>query len=133
MLAADEVIAHSNGHAGVAIFTDSQYQIALDKADIMKAQIERCLTCQVLAYRDTPIADATGLMPAIVHDLRSQFGSALTYLLAINGNYFAGSRAGLEKDGGRWRRGRVRPDPCARVPGRVGGGAPVPPGLAADR
>ena len=99
MLAADEVIAHSNGHAGVAIFTDSQYQIALDKANIMQTQIERCLTCQVLAYRDTPIADAAGLMPDIVHDLRTQFGGALNYLLAINGNYFAGSEAGLQKDG----------------------------------
>ena len=99
MLAADYVIVDSKGHAGVAIFTDSQYQIALDKANIMKAQIERCLTCKVLAYRDTPIADAAGLMPAIVHDLRSQFSSALNYLLAINGNYFAGSQAGLQKDG----------------------------------
>jgi ribose transport system substrate-binding protein len=99
MLAADFVIVHSNGHAGVAIFTDSQYQIALDKANIMKAQIQRCLTCQVLAYRDSPIADATRLMPTVVHDLRTEFNSSLTYLLAINGNYFAGTMLGLKADG----------------------------------
>ena len=95
MLAADYVIWASNGKAGVAIFTDSQYQIALDKADEMKAQLERCAGCRVLAYRDSPIAEATAKMPAMVLDLRRQFGASLTDLLAINGNYFAGTRLGL--------------------------------------
>jgi ribose transport system substrate-binding protein len=95
MLAADYVINDSHGTAGVAIFTDSQYQIALDKADVMKAEIERCADCKVLAYRDSPIAEATASMPTIVTDLRREFGASLTYLLAINGNYFAGTRLGL--------------------------------------
>jgi ribose transport system substrate-binding protein len=99
LLAADYVINDSHGAAGVAIFTDSQYQIALDKADLMKAEIERCTGCKVLAYRDSPIADATARMPTLVNDLRREFGASLTYVLAINGNYFAGTRLGLMSAG----------------------------------
>ncbi len=99
LLAADYVIGESGGHAGVAIFTDSQYQIALDKANLMKAQIERCAGCRVLAFRDTEISASISLMPSIVRDLHREYGAGLTYLLAINGNYFAGSKLGLAQDG----------------------------------
>lgn len=102
MLAADYVIADAHVRqirAGVAIFTDGQYQIALDKADAMKARLERCAICEVVAYRDSPISQATTLMPGVVQDLRSQFGGRLTYLLAINGNYFGGTRLGLREAG----------------------------------
>ncbi len=95
LLAADYVINDSRGRAGVAIFTDSQYQIALDKADIMKAELERCAGCTVLAYRDSPIAEVTARLPNLVTDLRRRFGATLSYLLAINGNYFTGTRLGL--------------------------------------
>lgn len=98
-IAADFVISDSHGTAGVAIFTDSHYQIALDKADLMKSRIEACPGCKVLAYRDTPIADSTARMPLIVADLHHQFGASLTYLLGINGNYFGGARLGLMADG----------------------------------
>ncbi len=101
LLAADYVITDSHGTAGVAIFTDSQYQIALDKADAMKAEIERCTGCKVLAYRDSPIAEVTSRMPTLVTDLRREFGTSLSYLLAINGNYFAGTRLGLMAAGVR--------------------------------
>jgi ribose transport system substrate-binding protein len=99
LLAADFVINVSQGRAGVAIFTDSHYQIALDKANLMKAEIDRCRTCEVLAYRDVAILDSAGKMPGVVQDLVDQFGPRLTYLLAINGNYFAGSKAGLRERG----------------------------------
>ncbi|MHB8961148.1 MAG: substrate-binding domain-containing protein [Candidatus Limnocylindrales bacterium] len=95
LLAADYVINDSHGTAGVAIFTDSQYQIALDKADLMKAEVERCAGCTVLAYRDSPIAEIAARMPNLVTDLRRRFGTTLSYLLAVNGNYFTGTRLGL--------------------------------------
>jgi ribose transport system substrate-binding protein len=49
-LAAAYAVADSDGKAGVAIFTDGQYAIAVKKADAMKAYIEACKTCSVLSY-----------------------------------------------------------------------------------
>lgn len=99
LLAANYVIDVSEGKAGVAIFTDTQYGIAIDKANLMKAQIERCTGCQVLAYLDIPISESMTQMPTAVRNLRNQFKAQLTYLLAINGNYFGGSRSALLQDG----------------------------------
>jgi ribose transport system substrate-binding protein len=94
-LAADYVIAESHGRAGVAIFYDSGFEIAVEKADVMRAAIERCSGCRVLTTEDVPISDAQALMPALVAKLVRKDGAKLTDLLAVNGNYFAGSAAGL--------------------------------------
>lgn len=94
-LAADYVIARSHGHAGVAIFYDPGFQISIEKADVMEAAVKRCSGCRVLAMDRVPISQAQALMPGIVAMLMRRFGSRLTDLLAINGNYFEGSAAGL--------------------------------------
>ena len=94
-LAAYYAIADSNGTAGVVIYTDSQYQIAVNKANAMQAIIKQCSTCTVLEYKDTPIASAQADMPAVVAAELQKYGDKFTYMLAINGNYFAGSRAAL--------------------------------------
>ena len=94
-LAAYYAIADSNGTAGVVIYTDSQYQIAIDKANAMQDIIKQCTTCTVLEYKDTPIASAQQDMPSVVAAELQKYGSKFTYMLAINGNYFAGSRAAL--------------------------------------
>jgi ribose transport system substrate-binding protein len=94
-LAAYYAIADSDGTAGVIIYTDSQYQIAIDKANAIKAEIEKCSTCTVLAYEDSPIAEAQSRMPSLVASELQKYGDKFTYMLAINGNYFAGSRAAL--------------------------------------
>jgi ribose transport system substrate-binding protein len=94
-LAAYYAIANSDGKAGVVIYTDSQYEIAVNKANAMKAIIEKCSTCTVLEYKDTPIASASADMPAVVASELQKYGDKFTYMLAINGNYFAGSRAAL--------------------------------------
>jgi ribose transport system substrate-binding protein len=99
-MAADYAIADSDGKAGVAIFTDSQYEIAVKKADAIKAEIQKCTTCSVLEYQDSPIADADSRMPGLISGLLQKHGEKLTYLLAINGNYFGGARAAL-KDAGK--------------------------------
>lgn len=96
-IAANFAIADSDGTAGVAIFTDSQYEIALQKANAIKAEIQKCSRCTVLEYEDTPIADATSRMPPLTSSLLRKHGSNLTYLLAINGNYFAGARTALKE------------------------------------
>lgn len=98
-IAAKFAIADSDGKAGVAIFTDSQYEIAVKKADAIKAEIEKCSTCKVLEYEDSPIAEADSRMPSLIASLLQKDGDALTYLLAINGNYFGGARKALQDAG----------------------------------
>lgn len=94
-LAARYVIADSGGHAGVVIFTDRQFTIAAGKARAMKAALESCARCAVLGVEDVPIADALERMPSVVSGLLERHGRRMTYMLAVNGNYFAGSRAAL--------------------------------------
>ncbi|CAN5164642.1 substrate-binding domain-containing protein [soil metagenome] len=98
-LAAAYAVADSDGKAGVAIFTDGQYAIAVKKADAMKAYIEACKTCSVLSYNDSPIADANSRMPGLISNLLQKEGDKLTYLLAINGNYFGGAQQALRAAG----------------------------------
>lgn len=94
-MAASYVIARSNGNAGVVIFYDSEFQIAVEKAQVMKAEIQKCRRCTVLAMENVPIRDAQNKMPALVTALVRKYGNELTYMLGINGNYFAGSGAAL--------------------------------------
>ncbi len=98
-LAAAYAVADSNGTAGVAIFTDGQYDIAVLKAQAMKAYIKACSGCSVLDYEDSPIAEADQRMPGIISNLLQTYGKKLTYLLAINGNYFGGAQQALRAAG----------------------------------
>ncbi|WP_194164867.1 substrate-binding domain-containing protein [Pseudactinotalea sp. HY160] len=98
-LAAAYAVADSDGKAGAVIFTDSQYDIAVLKADAMKAYIEACEACTVLAYEDSPIAEANQRMPGLISSLLQQYDDKLTYLLAINGNYFGGAQSSLRAAG----------------------------------
>ncbi|MET4704816.1 substrate-binding domain-containing protein [Glaciihabitans sp. INWT7] len=98
-LAAAYAVANSNGKAGVAVFTDGQYELAVTKARAMEAYIKACKGCSVLSFQDSPIATADQRMPGIVSNLLQQNGKKLTYLLAVNGNYFSGASRAL-KDAG---------------------------------
>ncbi|MDO4718341.1 MAG: substrate-binding domain-containing protein [Propionibacteriaceae bacterium] len=98
-LAAAFVVADSKGTAGVALYTDRQYDIAVAKSDAMKAYIEKCSGCSVLAYENSPIAEADSRMPSLVAAQLQQFGDKLTYLVGINGNYFGGAQAALRAAG----------------------------------
>jgi ribose transport system substrate-binding protein len=99
-IAAFYAIADSNGTAGVVIFTDTQYEIAVKKADTMRDIIKKCPGCSVLSYENSPIAEADSKMPPLVASLLQKHGDKLTYMLAINGNYYGGSRQAL-KDAGK--------------------------------
>lgn len=98
-LAAAYAVVQADGKAGVAIFTDGQYEIARLKADAMKAYIEACSGCSVLSYQDSPIAEADQRMPGIISNLLQSDGDTLTTLLAINGNYFGGAQQALRAAG----------------------------------
>ena len=85
--AADWAFADAGGKPGVVIFTDSTYQIAIDKADRMKEEIEK-LGGTVLEYVDTPIADTSTRMGPLTTNLLQKYGKKWTHSLAINDIYF---------------------------------------------
>ena len=87
-VAADYAIAQSGGKAGVVIFTDSAYAIALSKARAMEAVIKTCAGCTVLSFEDTPLADTSTRMPQLATSLLQRFGDKWTWTLAINDLYY---------------------------------------------
>lgn len=87
-LAAQYAVVQSGGKAQVLIFTDSLYQIALDKANAMKQEIEKCSGCKVVEFIDTPLADTANRMPSMTFSLLQKYGDSFQYALAINDLYF---------------------------------------------
>ena len=87
-VAADYAIAESDGKAGVVIFTDSAYAIALSKAKMMRDEVKTCATCTVLSFEDTPLADTSTRMSQETTALLQRYGAKWTYSLAINDLYF---------------------------------------------
>ncbi|CAB3793027.1 hypothetical protein LMG28614_03631 [Paraburkholderia ultramafica] len=81
-------IVQSGGHAGVVIFTDSNFQIAKDKADAMAAVVRACSGCTLLEVRDVAISRSQELMPDTTRALLARYSKHWTYALAINDIYF---------------------------------------------
>jgi ribose transport system substrate-binding protein len=86
--AAFEAIKESGGKAGVVIFTDSQFEIAVFKARAMEAAIKKCAGCTVLEYVDSPIGESSQRMPQLTTTLLQKYGAKWTHSLAINDLYF---------------------------------------------
>lgn len=82
--AASFVVADSGGKAGVVIFTDSVYEIAIAKSDIMAKVIKDCEGCKILSVEDTPLAEASTRIPPLTNALLQRFGDEWTYSLTIN-------------------------------------------------
>ncbi|MDO9956442.1 substrate-binding domain-containing protein [Glaesserella parasuis] len=87
-LSAMLAVAESDGKVKVVILTDSLYEIALRKANVMKEVIEKCKECKVLEFIDTPLADTSSRMPNLTFSLLQKYGDDLQYALAINDLYF---------------------------------------------
>lgn len=101
--AAEWAVSDAGGKPGVVIFTDSTYQIAIDKADRIKETVEK-MGGTVLEYVDTPIADTSNRMGPLTTSLLQKYGSDWTHALAINDIYFdfmgpALQAAGIPGDG----------------------------------
>lgn len=101
--AAKWAVNDAGGNPGVVIFTDSTYQIAIDKADRIKETIEK-MGGTVLEYVDTPIADTSSRMGPLTTSLLQKYGAKWTHALAINDIYFdfmgpALAAAGIPGDG----------------------------------
>jgi ribose transport system substrate-binding protein len=84
------VIASSEGKAGVVIFTDSAFTIALAKSNAMADVIKQCKTCQLLETRIQSLGSATKDMPQVTASLLQKYGKKWTCSLAINDLYFDG-------------------------------------------
>src|ERR1700756_540550 len=102
--AAYQAIADSGGKAGVIIFTDTQYEIAVFKARAMEAAIKKCGGCSVLEFVDSPIGETSQRMPQLTTTLLQKYGAKWTYSLAINDLYFdfmgpSLAAAGMKGDG----------------------------------
>lgn len=96
-------VSDAGGDPGVVIFTDSTYQIAIDKADRIKETVE-AMGGTVLEYVDTPIADTSNRMGPLTTSLLQKYGAQWTHALAINDIYFdfmgpALAAAGIKGDG----------------------------------
>lgn len=85
--AAAAVVA-SHGRAGVVIFTDSNFEIAMAKAQAMAQVIRDCGGCTLLEVRDVAISRAAEAMPAVTRELLARHGDRWTHALAINDIYF---------------------------------------------
>ena len=86
-VAAEWAIKDGGENMGAVIFTDSTYQIAIDKADRIKETIE-AMGGTVLEYVDTPIADTSTRMGPLTVSLLQKYGDSWTHALAINDLYF---------------------------------------------
>lgn len=81
-------VVASGGRAGVVILTDSNFAIAMAKANAMAEVIRACTGCTLLEIRDVAISASAQLMPAVTRELLAGHGTRLTHVLAINDIYF---------------------------------------------
>jgi ribose transport system substrate-binding protein len=81
-------VTQSSGKAGVVIFTDSKYSIAMVKANAMADVIRACKECALLEMHDLAISEVDKKMPAVTKDLLVRYGKRWTHALAINDIYF---------------------------------------------
>jgi ribose transport system substrate-binding protein len=85
---ASAAIVQSGGHAGVVIFTDTNYELPQAKADAMAAVVRACSGCTLLEVRDVAISRNAELMPGATRALLARYGKRWTHALAINDIYF---------------------------------------------
>jgi ribose transport system substrate-binding protein len=83
-----KAIVENKAHRGVVIFTDSNFEIAMNKANAMAQIIRECPKCTLLEIRRVPISQSAQLMPKVTRELQSRYGTRWTHALAINDIYF---------------------------------------------
>ncbi|MES2947130.1 MAG: substrate-binding domain-containing protein [Pseudomonadota bacterium] len=99
-IAALHAVATSNGKAGVVVFTDSAYAVAIAKSNAMADVIKKCGGCTLLGVEDTPLADTSNRMPQLTTSLIQRHGAKWTHSLGINDLYFDFMGPTLQTAGG---------------------------------
>ncbi|MEU8680276.1 substrate-binding domain-containing protein [Streptomyces sp. NPDC048611] len=136
-ISADWIIARSNGHAGVVLFTDATVPFAKHKSDLIKKELATCSGTKLLSYTNMPIPQVNKRSIKEVRSLMSRFGSRWTHSAAINDLYFqhaapALRAAGKDGAGAPFNIGAGDGDPSAfqRVNGKEFQAATVPEPLS---
>jgi ribose transport system substrate-binding protein len=136
-ISADWIIADSDGHAGVVLFTDASLPFAKNKSELIKEELETCPGVTLLSYEDIPIPEASSRTVDRVTSLLSRFGDRWTHSAAINDLYFdhaapALRAGGIEGDAAPFNIGAGDGDPSAfeRINGREFQTATVPEPLS---
>ena len=99
-IAALYAVAKSEGKAGVVVFTDSAYAVAIAKSNAMADVIKKCAGCTLLGVEDTPLADTSTRMPQLTTSLIQRHGAKWSYSLGINDLYFDFMGPTLQSAGG---------------------------------
>jgi ribose transport system substrate-binding protein len=99
-IAAMYAVASSDGRAGVVVFTDSAYAVAIAKSNAMADVIRKCTGCTLLGVEDTPLADTSNRMPQLTASLVQRHGAKWTHSLGINDLYFDFMGPTLQSAGG---------------------------------
>ncbi len=92
-------IIESKAKAGVVILTDSNFEIAMKKANAMAEIVKKCTSCTLLELRDLPISSSNELMPNATKEMLKKYGDKWTHALAINDIYFDYASSELTKQG----------------------------------
>ncbi|MES4900829.1 MULTISPECIES: substrate-binding domain-containing protein [unclassified Streptomyces] len=136
-ISADWIIARSNGHAGVVVFTDTTSDFPRNKSELIKKELATCSGVKLLEYKNIPIPEANSRSIKEVSSLLKRFGDEWTYSVAINDLYFrhaapALRAAGKDGDGAPYNIGAGDGDPSAfeRVNGKDFQAATVPEPLS---
>ncbi|GAB3481780.1 substrate-binding domain-containing protein [Marinomonas epiphytica] len=98
-IAALAAVAESDGKAGVVIFTDSAYAVAIAKSDAMAEVIKQCSGCTLISVEDTPLSDTSTRMPQLTTSLLQRNYGKWTHSLGINDLYFDYIGASLSSSG----------------------------------
>ncbi|HUB50406.1 MAG TPA: sugar ABC transporter substrate-binding protein, partial [Acetobacteraceae bacterium] len=78
----------SNGACNAVVIGDNLYAISTVKTDAAQAAIKACPGCGVLAFENTPIADAAARTPQLTTTLLERFGKKWNYGIAVNDLWF---------------------------------------------
>ena len=92
-------VVDSGGKAGVIVFTDSIYAIAIAKSDATAAAVKECAGCKVLEIVDTPIGDLQNRMGQLTTSLLTKYGADWTYSVAVNDLYYDFAAPSLQNAG----------------------------------
>ncbi len=71
---AEYIIADSCGTAKAIIEYDSNYQIATMKGETMKAVFEKCKTCELLEYVNSPLSELETRQPQLCSNWANKYG-----------------------------------------------------------
>lgn len=81
------VIATTDAKAQVVIMTWNLYAASIEKADAMRSEIEKCVTCKLLSFDNSPLTTASTRMPTYTASLVQRFKGKLTDVMMYNDGF----------------------------------------------